>query len=476
MEKSLLNASLLKKYNQELVYNYSEYPTKDNWSYDFKAEEYKKSLESWIKNNKDESILFYIHIPFCEQLCYFCLCSKEITKDYEYVKDYLYNYLFKEIDLLFDFLNEKKIILNVKEIYFGGGSPTYFKELDFKKLIDKLRTKFDFKKVGDFTVEIDPRRVDEQKLLFYNECGVNRLSFGVQEFNLEVQKRINRVQPPELFHSLLTKKVRDIYKTFNFDLLIGLPGQTKETILETIDKVIELQPPQIQPMLLAYKPWVRKYQVKMVDKGPLPDFFDKKELFKIATDKLADAGYERAGFETYVLPDDPIAKAMKEKKALFNSLGTQKGAATNFVAIGSSGQGVLGSEYYSQNFYSLNEYKKCIDQGILPIYRGAKLSDDDKIVRHLMNDIRTYFEVDFETYKMKFKIDFKEYFSKEINFLSEFVNDNLVIILDSSLKVTELGTNFTHQIANVFDKYDPPTKLYESRLEKHTKVIASHIS
>ena len=276
MNKIELNADLIKKYHQELVFNYSEYPTKNNWNYNFNDKEYKKSLVDWIGKNKEKPILFYVHTPFCEQLCYFCLCSKEITKNYESVKNYLYNYLFKEIDLLFNFLNEKKIVLNVKEIYFGGGSPTYYNDQDFQKLVEKLRSKFDFNKVGDFTVEIDPRRVDENKLLFYHKCGVNRLSFGVQEFDLEVQKRINRVQPVELFNKVLTNKVRETFNTFNFDLLVGLPGQTTETINTTMDKVINLKPPQIQPMLLAYKPWVRKYQVRMVNDGPLPDFLDRK--------------------------------------------------------------------------------------------------------------------------------------------------------------------------------------------------------
>ena len=470
MKKTKLNANLIKKYHQELVYNYSEYPTKDNWSYEFKDVEYKKSLQDWITKNKEEPILFYVHTPFCEQLCYFCLCSKEITRKYENVKNYLYKYLFKEIDLLFNFLKENKIDLNVKEIYFGGGSPTYYKPDDFKQLVDKLKSKFKFSSIGDFTVEIDPRRVDEDKLLFYNECGVNRLSFGVQEFDLEVQKRINRIQPAELFRKVLTRKVRKTYNTFNFDLLIGLPGQTNGSMEKTMDKVIDLKPPQIQPMLLAYKPWVRKYQIKMVNDGPLPDFFDRKELFKIVTDRLLQAGYKRAGYETYVLPNDPIDKAMQEKKALFNSLGVQKGAANNFVAVGSSGQGCLGNEYYSQNFYSMNLYKKSLDEGKLPIYRGMKLSEDDKIRRKLMNDVRTYFKIDFKEIENKLKIKFKDYFSKELKGLAEHIKDGLVIISNNDLIITEIGANFAPQIANVFDRYDPPSTTYNQRLEKIKKI------
>ena len=260
------------------------------------------------------------------------------------------------------------------------------------------------------------------------------------------------------------------FKTFNFDLLIGLPGQTNDSMEKTMDKVIEIRPPQVQPMLLAYKPWVAKYQIKMVKDGPLPDSFDRKQLFKIATEKLSKAGYVRAGFETYVLPNDPIDIAMKEKKAYYNSLGVQKGAATNFVAIGSSAQGSLGDEYYSQNFYSINLYKKSLDEGKLPIYRGIKLSADDKIRRYLMNEVRTYFKIEFKEMKNIFKINFKEYFDKELSSLTEPVKDELVSISNESLIITELGKNFAPQIANVFDKYDPPSVSYNERLQRINKV------
>ena len=158
---------------------------------------------------------------------------------------------------------------------------------------NKLKSKFDFSKLGDVTVEIDPRRVDEDKLLFYSTCGVNRLSFGVQEFDLDVQKRINRVQPAELFHKILTQKVKEKFKTFNFDLLIGLPGQTSESMEKTMDKLIEIKPPQVQPMLLAYKPWVAKYQIKMLKDGPLPDFFDRSRICLVSFEKTFLTGKMR---------------------------------------------------------------------------------------------------------------------------------------------------------------------------------------
>ena len=156
MTKILLDANLIKKYHQDIVFNYAEYPTCDHWSFDFNSEDYKKSLVDWLPKNPDKKITFYVHIPFCEQLCWFCTCSKNITNEYEEVKEYL-KYLYKEIDMLFDFLKENNIKLNVQTVYFGGGSPTILSREDLKDLVDKLKGLFDFSKVVNFTVETDPR-------------------------------------------------------------------------------------------------------------------------------------------------------------------------------------------------------------------------------------------------------------------------------------------------------------------------------
>ena len=450
-----LDANLLKKYHRDIFFNYSEYPTKDNWNYNFKSQDYKKSLIDWLPNNPEKPIMLYVHTPFCEQLCYFCFCSKEITSDYTRAEDYLYNYLSKEIDLLFNFLAEKNIKLNVREMYFGGGSPTFYKEKDFNFLMEKLKRCFDFKKVNDFTVEIDPRRVDENKLLFYHEQGVNRLSFGVQDFDLEVQKRINRIQDAKLFDKLLTTKVRDKFKVINFDLLIGLPGQTVESINSTLDKVINIKPTQIQPMLLHYDPFKRKYMIKMLKDGPLPDFYDRQEMYQTVKNRLTiDGGYNQAGFESYALPNDPLIKAMKNEQALYNSLGTQTGDVTNFIALGSSGNGCLGDDYYFQNYYEQNSYKKSLDEGEFPIFRGIKLNDDDKVRRSIIQFLKTYYYINISNFEKKFKIDFSTYFEKEILLLKNFINDGLVILSDGEIKVTETGVHLIPQIINVFDKYN----------------------
>lgn len=449
------DANLLKKHHRNLVYDYTEYPTKGNWDLNFGDQEYKNSLAEWLGKNPKAPILFYVHTPFCEQLCYFCLCSKEITQDYNKVKQYLYDYMYKEMDMLFNFLGKKNIKLNVREIYFGGGSPTYYKEPEFEDLSKRLKGYFDFKNIGDWTVEIDPRRVDDKKLLFYKKCGVNRISFGVQDFDIKVQERINRIQPPELLKNLLTPEIRKTFPTFNFDLLIGLPGQTEQGLSKTMDQVIELRPTQLQTMMMHYKPNTRKYMIKMLKDGPLPDFYDRKVLYAIAEKRLIEAGYKKTGYESYALPGDPIEKSYKREKTLYGPLGAQKGEATNFVSIGSSAHGHLGDDYYSQNFYEQNLYRDKIDEGKFPIYRGLKLNQNDKIRRYIIKKLRTFFKLEFDQVSEKYQIDFKKYFKDSLKKLKKYEEDELVILDNNQIIVTDLGIQFAPQICNTFDDYNP---------------------
>ena len=464
MKETTLNANLIKKYHQDIVFNYAEYPTKDHWSFKFNSDDYKKALLNWIPNNPDKKIFFYVHIPFCEQLCWFCTCSKFITKDYDRVKNYL-EYLFKEIDLLFNFLNDNKIKLNVGTVFFGGGSPTILNKEDLKKLVDKLKSKFDWSKVDFFTVESDPRRVDEERLIYNHEvCGANRISFGMQDLDAEVQRRVNRIQPAKLFEEILTDRVRKIYKEIAFDLLIGQPGQTVETMTKTCEEIIKLRPTLVQLSLMAFKPWVAKYQVQMLAEGPLPDFLERKELLEVIHKKLRGAGYVRTGFECYSLPDSPMTKAYEGGEAHYGASGHQPGGRANFIAVGSSSMSNLGNDYYVQNFYDIPSYQKALDKGLLPSFRGMKLSNDDKIRQHATQQIRSYFKIDFKNFKEQFNINFLQYFSEEIKHLENLIKDGLVKISESNILVTELGKDFVQNIMNIFDKYDPPTKSYKERL------------
>ena len=462
--KHLSREQLQRKYHQNLVFNYSEYPTLDHWNFKYRSDDYTKSLVTWLEKNPDKNIFFYVHIPFCEQLCWFCTCSKFITKSYKPVKEFL-PYLHKEIDLLFNLLSKNNIKLNVKTLYFGGGSPTILSKEDLKELVDKLKSCFDFKNINEFTIETDPRRVDEERLLYnHKACGTNRISFGMQDFDEEVQRRVNRVQPFDLFEKILTKEVRDAYKTIAFDLLIGQPGQTKETMEKTCDQIIKLKPTLVQTSLMAYKPWVNKSAIRMVEDGPLPDFMERKDLCDVVDKKLKKAGYIRAAFESYALPEDNMIKELKKKNVHYAAAGTQTGGRVNFVGVGTSTKGNLGDDYYHQNHYDLDAYRKCLDKGVFPVFRGMELSEDDKIRQHATQQLRTYWEINYKDFDERFGINCKEYFSKEIDSLKEMHEDGLIEILDDCIKVTEMGKDFAQFITNYFDVYDPPNKPYNERL------------
>jgi len=460
-----LDIALQKKYHQDLVFNYSEYPTKDHWRADFLGDQFKSAILDWFPKNTDEKIFFYVHIPFCEELCYFCTCSKAITSDYSRVSEYL-EHLHLEIDLLFKFLKENQIELNVGTVFFGGGSPTILSRADLEVLVTKLRGLFDWSSVEFFTIESDPRRVDEDRLIFNHEvCGANRISFGMQDLDPEVQRRVNRVQPFEVFDSILTDRVRDCYEEIAFDLLIGQPGQTIETMSATCDGIIALKPTLVQLSLMAYKPWVAKYQMRMLAEGPLPDFFERKQLLAVIHEKLKGAGYIRTGFECYSLPGSPMTKAFEAGEAHYGASGHQPGGRVNFLAVGSSSMSNLGQDYYFQNFYDISTYQTCVAGGEFAIFRGMKLSDDDKIRQHATQQIRSYFCLDFENFHANYGIDFKTYFSNEMEMLKPFEDDGLVEIQPNRIQLTEIGRDFVQSIMNVFDVYDPPAKSTHERLE-----------
>ncbi len=447
----LSDLNLLKKYDV-YAFDYIEYPHKSFWN--------KKITEKDIENgilklcDSQENTMFYAHIPFCEQLCMFCICHKQITSDYSKATDYLNNSLFLEIDLMAKIIEKSKNKkINIKEIYFGGGSPTFLKELEFTQLKNKLKTIIDFESLNQFSVEIDPRRVDENKLLFYADQGVDKLSFGIQDFDEKVQKNINRIQPVSLMANLLTNKVREKFRSINFDLLIGLPGQTKKSISETIDHVLNLKPDRISLTYLAYKPDFHPYQRHMMMNELLPDFYRRKEIFVEALDKLMSSEYVRTGFEHFALPKDDVSKSVKNRKAYYNSFGATTGECKSILAIGRSSYSTFGDGLYYQNLYDQKEYQTKLQNGKIPLERGWIMSKDDLIRREIIKDIRTYFDLDFKKIFSKYQID-HTYFEKEFLTLKEFEKDKLLTFNEKfNLQLNEKGKHFSNLIGSIFDNF-----------------------
>jgi len=380
-----------------------------------------------------------------------------ITNDYQKVKDYM-EILFKEIDYFSNFLADNKIKLDVKEIHLGGGSPTFIEETEFDILCQKLEKIVDIKRLREFAIEIDPRRVDVQKMRYYHSKGINRISFGIQDFDPKVQNAVNRIQPVELIEDLLTHEIRDLFKNgINFDIICGLPHQTVDSIKLTAKECVRLSPERICLNYLHYSPVFAPQQKFMIDgkdgrPTKLPDFFERKELFSVAQDVLTDGGYVRTGYDHFAKPSDDVAKAVDQKKVYWNSMGVTPGEYNNIIGLGISSESTLGNAYF-QNFYDMSDYTSAVLSNCFPIYREHELTADDLVRKDVIQQIRNYFEINFSSIEEAHKINFQSYFSDEMLKIKTFEEDEILVIEKNQIRLTESGRQFTNIVCRVFDKY-----------------------
>ena len=397
--------------------------------------------------------MLYLHIPFCPELCYYCICSKEITKRYSRIHDYVRNYLLKEIEMVGSVFEECGCSPRFVELYFGGGTPNCLDKADFDAILDKISVFVDFDKIEQFTMESDPRRVDVDMLRFYHSRGVDRLSFGVQDFDPMVQREINRISPPELFHRLLIPEIRDRFSIVNFDILVGLPGQTPAAMSRTIEQALELEPDQIQFAYCHYRPVTRRYMILLNRNRLIPDFYERKAIFAEGLEAIINGGYIRTGFEHFAKPVDLVAQAFIKEEVTYNSLGPTTGECKGIIGLGSSGYSSIGEDYYFQNVYEQSLYREALTKGCLPILRGYKLTPDDKLCRDVISRIRTYFRMRYQDVETKYGINFHERFASGLAVLEEFARDGLVVINVDGFYLTPNGQHLSVLIASVFDAY-----------------------
>jgi oxygen-independent coproporphyrinogen III oxidase len=455
VEKQKLEG-LTRKYNAT-GFMYTEYPHKSFWSKKFGEAEAKNSLKGLFLEGKNSPTLLYVHIPYCQQLCWFCTCHMSITSEYEKVEKYL-KHLYREIDLLSEFFKQESMAPNIQEIHLGGGSPTMLREKEFDELVEKLKSIADIKSLKEFSIEIDPRRVDRDRMKYYHEKGINRISFGAQDFDPNVQKAINRVQPAHLIENLLTPDIRKLFENgTNLDIICGLPHQTPETIRKTCEQVVKISPDRVCFNYLHFAPNFAKHQTIMSDgregrPNRLPDFHERKLLFLEGLKSLTAHGYVRTGYDHFAKPTDSVAQAMQEGKMHWNALGVSPGECVDILGVGVHSYSTIGNSYF-QNYYELSDYGAALAKGKLPVFRGWELSRDDLIRRDVILTLRNFFSLDCTTVNEKYKIEFKDYFKKEIAVLGEFVKDGMVDLKDGAVVITELGRQLTNLICRPFDNY-----------------------
>ena len=442
---------LLEKYSSDMYSMYVEYPHKSFWRQTGDDNAYRSALRSLLADGQQAPLLLYVHIPFCPKLCYFCSCHTRVANRYEHISVYL-ELLFKEIELLAGFMKENSLTPNFRELHLGGGSPTMLTQEDFALLCGRISLLTDISSLDEFALEIDPRNISINQLAFYHDQGVSRISFGVQDFDPKVQKAIGRIQPPELLERLLTPEVRSWFTGINFDIMWGLPCQTRESFARTIEMAIGFSPDRISLLLLHYAPEVKKNQLLMKTMD-FPNHYERTIQFLDAVQMLTEAGYVRIGFDHFAKPLDAVAIALKEGKSCWNPLGYTAGRYQDVIGIGTGSSSRITEGYYAQNVYNQQEYGELLATGIFPIFREYELIQDDILRRDLLHRLRGYGRINCHEFEARHGITFGTYFADELSHLTSFIDDQLVCFDGDQLVVTETGRLFNTLICRVFDRY-----------------------
>ncbi|MBP6652617.1 MAG: oxygen-independent coproporphyrinogen III oxidase [Xylophilus sp.] len=428
---------------------YTSYPTADRFVEAFGYDEYSAALAHRRSGAAAMALPLsvYVHIPFCESLCYYCACNKIITKHHERAEPYL-RYLSREIDL---HTAQLGIGQPVSQVHLGGGTPTFFNDRQLAELMDMLRRNFTLAPGGEYSIEVDPRTVDAQRLSVLHGLGFNRLSFGVQDFDPEVQKAVHRIQPAEQVFALVEAARGIGFESINVDLIYGLPRQTPESFQRTLAQVNQLRPDRIALYAYAHLPERFKPQRRILQ-ADLPAAAGKVSMLAASLDALMGAGYVYVGMDHFALPEDALAIAKRQGRLHRNFQGYSTQPDCDLIGLGVSAIGKVGATY-SQNAKTLEEYCDYLDQGRLPVVRGLALSRDDVVRRAVIMALMCQGELQFESIELAHLIDFRSYFATELETLQTLQEQGLATVHSTDITVTEQGWFFIRAVAMVFDRY-----------------------
>ena len=444
MNSNYFSLELIEKYRMAGP-RYTSYPTAVQFNTEFKAENYIEQLKASNQNNRDLS--FYFHIPFCEQPCYYCACNKIITKNKAQADLYL-DYLYKDISMQTEFINKNRRLM---QIHFGGGTPTFLEKKKYGELWDFLIKNFNLANEGEFSIELDPRTIDYDYLKFLKELGFNRISFGVQDLNYEVQKEVNRIQSLELIENLINDARKLNFNSISVDLIYGLPNQNPETFAQTIQEIIRLSPDRLAVFNYAHMPDLFGAQ-KQIKAELLPSYQNKLELLSNTITALTNADYEFIGLDHFAKKTDSLVYHQKNGTLYRNFQGYSTFSNCDLLGFGISSISQV-NDCYSQNFKARDKYYQSLDNNVLPVSRGIILNEDDKIRRFIITEIMCNLKLDLDVISQKFNIDAVNYFKEEWENLKSLEADNLIKLEDKKFYILDLGRLLIRNIAMTFDNY-----------------------
>ena len=428
---------------------YTSYPTADRFSDQFSSRDYLHAVNHLHARGARQPLSLYIHIPFCDTVCYYCGCNKIVTKNRDKAITYL-DYLKRELAMqgkLFAGFNQ------VEQLHFGGGTPTYLSDTQMGDLMQHLRRWFSFADdtKGEYSIEVDPRSVTAARIHTLRAQGFNRISLGVQDFDEQVQRAVNRIQPEQTTLDTI-QAARDAgFRSISIDLIYGLPKQTLVSIAETLTKVIAANPDRIAVYHYAHLPHIFKPQ-RRISEEDLPSSDIKLEMLGLCIRQLNAAGYVYIGMDHFAKPDDELAVAQRQGLLHRNFQGYSTHAESDLIACGVSAISSVGM-CYSQNAKTLDDYYDRLDQGELPIVRGYQLTMDDVLRRFIIQRLMCNFELSIRSLEQAYPIKFANYFRLELEALDELRAMGLLTIDSEWIEVTLKGRLLIRNVCMVFDRH-----------------------
>jgi oxygen-independent coproporphyrinogen-3 oxidase len=453
-----VDLNLVRKYNVAGP-RYTSYPPATKFTDAVSWNQLSERIEANNRSARDLSI--YFHIPFCETLCWFCGCTTVITLNHDKGSQYI-EYLGREVARLAPMLNpDRKVV----QLHFGGGSPTFLRPNEIRRLGEIIHQHFKFSPDIEASVEVDPRRLTRDHLVALREVGFNRASMGVQDFNPKVQEAIHRIQPREMTQQAMDWMRELGYGSINLDLIYGLPNQTRETFNETLNTVLEMKPDRLAVFSYAHVPWIKPAQ-KILQEKVLPTPESKLEVLKLVIERLtANNQYVYIGMDHFAKPTDELAIAQKNKQLQRNFQGYSTRAGSDIYSFGMSAISQIPDAYW-QNEKELPKYQEAVDAGRVPLQRAYFVTEEDNIRRETIMRIMCDLSLDFAAMSKKLGINFEQHFAAELATLEPFEADGLVKRSATGLEVMDAGRLFIRNIAMSFDNTLAP--MAERR---HSKTI-----
>ncbi|HUH94029.1 MAG TPA: oxygen-independent coproporphyrinogen III oxidase [Casimicrobiaceae bacterium] len=441
------DADLVRKYDG-FGPRYTSYPTADRFSDAFGAGD----LVAALTARRDapgppQPLSLYVHLPFCNTICYYCACNKVITKDHGRSAKYI-RYLGREIGIVAALLDSES---PVRQVHWGGGTPTFLSADEMTELMGILRQHFRFAPDAECSIEIDPRKVTAETVALLAGLGFNRMSLGVQDFDPAVQQAVNRIQSEEETRAVFEAARGNGFRSINVDLIYGLPRQSLAGFGVTLDRIVTMMPDRVALYSYAHVPHLFKPQRRIAEEE-LPHPEVKLAILEQAIDRLTSAGYVYIGMDHFALPDDELAIAQRQGTLQRNFQGYSTHRDCDLLAFGISAIGKVGTTY-GQNVRTLDEYYERLDRGVLPCFRGWQLDADDLLRRDVIGTLMCGQRVDFRAIDVKHGIAFRDYFAPELEALEPLVADGLVDVDEWSITVTPRGRLVMRAVAMVFDRY-----------------------